>query len=175
MGNASNQPSGYFETTEAGGDTWRLSWEVIKNTSNFTWTIKVKLYLNTHSENWANEFKPKIQIGSEVFEGVYGTYGYSTDFVFLMEATKTYEVTSTGLQAAAIYGESENYEGDTFDKVWGAVTFSSFSGASIKINNEWKNSMPWIKVNGQWKRCQQYIKINGQWRLSDKKWTWDPF
>lgn len=177
MGNASNQPSGYFEYTDTSvGDTWRISWEVTKNISDFTWTIKVKFYLkNPNRIDYGLSIKPKIQIGAEVFEGVYGTYGYSSDFVKLMEASRTIQCPPTGRSGVAIYGEFENSEGDSWTEVYGAITFDSFSGAWIKVNSQWKASMPWIKVNGQWKKARQYTKVNGQWVLSNQKWLWDPF
>ncbi len=176
MGNASNQPTGYFEyIDENGGTKWKISWQVIQNMSNFTWTITVKYYLNSGGSSFGYTFKPKIQIGPEIYEGVLGTYGYSNDYVKLMEASRTYSDTQTGRQATAIYGYYENSSGDSWTMVRGAVTFASFSGAQIKINNQWEVSMPWIKVNGQWKQCKQYIKQNGEWKLSNQVWLWDPF
>lgn len=177
MGNASNQPTGYFEYIDESADVkWKISWEVTQNISNFSWTITVKYYLNSGADNWGYTFKPKIKIGSEMYEGVSGSYGYSTDYVQLMEASRTYTDIQTGRQATAIYGYYDNNEGSSWTMVYGAVTFASFSGAWIKIgNNQWEGSMPWIKVNGQWKKARQYIKVNGQWILSNQEWLWDPF
>ena len=175
MGNKSNSLSGNFDRTDTGGNKWRISWQITQNYSDFTWTINVKYYLNTGFSGVYITFKPKLQIGDNIYTGSYGDHGGSNSFVLLMEKTVTIPCSSTGRYGLMIYGFLENSDGDTWTQVEGALTFPSFSGAFVKVNGEWKKSMPWIKIDGKWKRCKQYIKTDNQWKLSNQVWLWDPF
>ena len=175
MANVSNALSGYWAEQESWDTTtWKIAWTVTQN-ANFTWTVNVKFYINTHNTMWYEEFKPRIKINGITTEGTWAVYGGSTSDVQVLEGTTVVNCSETGSAAIVLQGIHVGEEESASNKVWGYLTLPSFSGSYVKINsNTWKHAMAWIKINGQWKRCRQYVKVNGAWKLADYKWLYNP-
>lgn len=34
----------------------------------------------------------------------------------------------------------------------------------VKVNGEWKKTIPYVKVNGEWKKAIPHVKVNGEWK-----------
>lgn len=175
MANVSNALTGYWEE-EGVSAGWKIAWTVTQN-SNFTWTINLKFYVNTHYTYVYKEITPYLRISGE--NSVAGTtqmYGGSTDYVFIMEHTFTRQCNSNGSLAIKIEGFYQDVGETSLNYgVWGHLTLPSFSGSYVKIDaTTYKHAMAWIKINGTWKRARQYVKVNGQWKLADYKWLYNP-
>lgn len=178
---------------------FKQTFEVTTN-SDYTWTIKVSLYLRLNP-NYPSGEGARLRYG--VWQRLHKEYytlekdihllslsGHWIDGVQVSNnAYEYYKVmensiivtTSTGRKGQRLdCGYINDNSGDPYSYYWCTeytqiyVTLPSFSGMSYKINGEYKRVMPWIKVNGTWKRTKQYIKVNDTWHEYNDTWIYNP-
>jgi len=48
---------------------------------------------------------------------------------------------------------------------WGDYTMTKGSSyVRVRVNNTWKNAIPYVRVNGQWKEAKPYVRVNNSWK-----------
>lgn len=79
--------------------------------------------------------------------------------------------TLQNLDAASTYAicaGTSNSNGVGYSSTTKIVTAVDVATIRIKINNEWKEAVPYVKTNGEWKAANfVYVKQNGEWKESE--------
>ena len=95
----------------------------------------------------------------------YDNYVSGTE-VTLNETSLAYIRNYTNQSTVQIGGVIETYKDGNFvgESVELMIYPRTASGVHLRINNEWKEAIPYVRINGAWKEATPYVRINNQWK-----------